>query len=76
METQKYKRIQANDLEYELNRLSELSTLIRKDASMLTRELQEEIIDLLIRTRDSKESLKVSEIRDEAVRVLTWVASK
>ncbi|OUS27802.1 hypothetical protein A9R01_14095 ['Osedax' symbiont bacterium Rs2_46_30_T18] len=69
-------KIQANDLEYELNRLSELSTLIRKDASMLTRELQEEIIDLLIRTRDSKESLKVSEIRDEAVRVLTWVASK
>lgn len=69
-------KIQANDLEYELNRLSELSTLIRKDASMLTRELQEEIIDILIRTRDSKESLKVSEIRDEAVRVLTWVASK
>jgi len=69
-------KIQANDLEYELNRLSELSTLIRKDASMLTRELQEEIIDLLIRTRDSKETLKVSEIRDEAVRVLTWVASK
>ncbi|EPJ55957.1 MAG: hypothetical protein OFPI_01690 [Osedax symbiont Rs2] len=68
--------LKADDLGYELDRLSELSAQIRADASVLTRELQEEIIDLLIRTRDSKEVLKVSEIRDEAVRVLTWVASK
>ena len=68
--------IRADDFEFELNRLSELSAKIRADASVLTRELQQEIIDLLIRTRDSKEILKVSEVRDEAVRVLTWVASK
>ncbi|MCJ8300552.1 MAG: hypothetical protein MJK13_16690 [Pseudomonadales bacterium] len=65
----------ADDLEYELNRLVELTDKLRADSSILTRDLQEEIIGLLISTKASKDSLKVSEIRDEAVRVLTKISS-
>jgi len=65
-----------DDIEYKLERLTDLTEKIRVDTSVMTRDIQEEMIDILISTKPSKDKLKVAEIRDEAVRVLTWILSK
>ena len=69
-------RRKADHLDDELNRLTELTERIRADPSIMNREIQEEVIDLLIRTKSCRNLLKVSEIRDEAIRVLTWAYKK
>ena len=63
----------ADDIEYQLDRLAELTRRVAADTSIMTRDIQVDMIDILIWTRPSKEIQTVAKIRNEALLVLSWV---
>ena len=63
-------------IKYQLDRLAVITELVKKDTSIETKELQVEMIELLIATKSSNDLLMVKKTRDYALITLGSVISR